>query len=150
MQEVELAYLHFQLIMVSFYPYLFISICGNTLLIFMLLLTCLSMPINNAITQTIFMVIFISGSLLTWGKPLDASSDISPRYLSATYSQLTISLLLQTPYDNRLCFLLTGVRQVGEGPCSVVGAFYHLSPLQQFYLLSVTQSELSFLMSLTA
>ena len=122
-------YLHFQLITVSFYPYLFISIHGKTLLICMLLLTCLFMPINNAITQTIFMVLFTSGSLLTWGKPLDTSSNISPRYLSATYSQLTISLLLQTTYDDRLCFLLPGVRQVGEGPHSAVGASYLLFPL---------------------
>ena len=49
------------------------------------------MPIDNINTQTIFMVLFTSGSLLTWGKPLDASSSVSPRYLSATYSQLTKS-----------------------------------------------------------
>ena len=134
--------------MVSFYPYLFISICGKTLLIFMLLLTCLFMPINNAITQTIFVVLFTSGSLLTWGKPLDVSSDISPRYLSATYSQLTISLLLQTPYNDRLCFLLTGVRQVGEGPYPAVGHLTICPPLKQFHLPSITQMELSFLMSL--
>ena len=95
----------------------------------MLSLTCLVMPINNAITQTIFVVLFTSGLLLIWGKPLDTSSNISPRYLSATYSQLTISLLLQTSYDDRLCFLLTGVRQVREGPCPSVGASYHLFPL---------------------
>ena len=45
-QEVELTWLHFQLITVSFYPYLFLSICGKTLLIFMLSLMCLFMPIN--------------------------------------------------------------------------------------------------------
>ena len=64
--------------MVSFYPYLFISIHGRTLLIFMLLLTHLIMPINYIITQTIFVVLFTSRSLLTWGKPLDASSNICP------------------------------------------------------------------------
>ena len=81
----------FQLIMVSFYTYLFISIHGRTLLIFMLSLTHLTMSIDNVNTQTTFMVLFTSGSLLTWGKPLDALSSISPRYLSATYSQLTTS-----------------------------------------------------------
>ena len=81
----------FQLIMVSFYPYLFISTHGRTLVIFILLLTCLIMPINNVITQTIFVVLFTSGLLLTFGKPLDTLSGLSPRYLSAAYSQLTIS-----------------------------------------------------------
>ena len=90
-QDVKLTYLCFHIIMVSFYPYLFISIHGRTLLIFMLLLTHLIMPISNISTQTIFVVLFTSGSVLIWGKPLDASSSICPRYLSATYSQLTIS-----------------------------------------------------------
>ena len=90
-QDIKLTYLCFQLITVSFYPYLFISIHDRTLLIFMLLLTCLIMPISHVSTQTIFMVLFTSRSLLIWGKPLDASSSISPRYLSATYSQLPIS-----------------------------------------------------------
>ena len=84
-------HLCFQLVMVSFYPHLFISIHGRTPLIPVLLLIHLIMPINNVITHTIFMVLFTSGSLLTWGKLLDALSSISPRYLSATYSQLTIS-----------------------------------------------------------
>ena len=80
----------FQDITVSFYTYLFISIHDRTLLIFKLSLTCPIMPINNVNTQTIFMVLFISRSLLTWEKPLDASSGISPRYLPTTHSQLTI------------------------------------------------------------
>ena len=63
------------------------------------------------------------------GEPLDTLSDISPRYLSATYSQFTISLLLQTLYNDRLCFPLNEVRQVGEGPCPTVKASYHLSHL---------------------
>ena len=81
----------FQLIKVSFYTYLFTSIHGRTLLIFMLSLTCQIMPIDNVNTQTTFMVLFTSRSLLTWGKPIDALSVISPRYLPPTYSQLTIS-----------------------------------------------------------
>ena len=77
--------------MVSFYTYLFISIHGRSLLIFMLLLTHLIMPIDNVNTQTIFMVLFTSGPLLTWGEPLDASSGLSNGYLSATHSQSTTS-----------------------------------------------------------
>ena len=48
------------------------------------------MSIDNVNTQTIFMVLFTSRSLLTWEKPLDASSGISHRYLSTIYSQLTV------------------------------------------------------------
>ena len=119
----------FQLITVSFYTYLFISIHGRTLLIFMLSLTCLIMPIDNVNTQTIFMVLFTSGSLLTWGKPSDTSSSISPRYLSTTYSQLTISPFfyrhhMMTDY----AFFLTRAGQVGEGAHLAVGEPYHLPP----------------------
>ena len=81
----------FQHITVHFHTYLFISIHDRTLLILMLLLTCPIMPIDNINTQTTFMVLFTSESLLTWGKPLDASSGISHRYLSTTYSQLMVS-----------------------------------------------------------
>ena len=72
--------------MVSFYTCLFTFIHGRTLL-----MTHLIMPIDNIITQTIFVVLFTSRSLLTWEKPLDASSSVSPRYSSTTYSQLTTS-----------------------------------------------------------
>ena len=115
--------------MVSFYPYLFISIHGTTLLIFMLLLTHLIMPINNVITQTIFMVLFTSRSLPTWGKPLDALSGISPRYLSATYSELIISPFfcrhhVMTDY----AFVTQGSDRVGKDLAPAVGAPYHLPP----------------------
>ena len=75
----------------GFHTYLFISIHDRTLLILMLSLTHPVMPIDNVNTQTIFMVLFTSRSQLTWGKLLDTSSGISPRYLSTTYTQLTVS-----------------------------------------------------------
>ena len=110
----------------------------------MLLLTHLIMPITNVITQIIFMVLFTSRSLHTWRKPLDALSGISPRYLSATYSQLTTSLFfcrhhMMTDY----AFFSQGLEQVGEGPCPIVGVPYHLPPLQQSHISSLTQLELS-------
>ena len=55
----------------------------------MLLLTHLNILIDKVITQTIFMVLSTSRSFSHLGRPLDASSGISPKYLSATYSQLT-------------------------------------------------------------
>ena len=47
---------------------------------------CTNSGIDDVNTQTRFMVLFTLGSLLTWGKPLDASSGISPRYLSTMVS----------------------------------------------------------------
>ena len=60
------------------------------------------------------------------------------------------TLLLQTPYDDRLCFLLTRVRQWGKDLTPLWGCLTICPPLQQFYLPSITQSELSSLMSLKA
>ena len=147
----KLTHLCFQLITVSFYPYLFISIHGRTLLIFMLLLTHLIMPINNVITQTIFIVLFTSGSLLTRGKPLDALSSISPRHLSATYSQLTIS-----PFFCRHCmmtdyaFFSQGLDGWGKDLTPLWGHLTICLPLQQIYISSITQLELSSLTRLKA
>ena len=139
----------FQHIMVSFCTYLFISIHGRTLLIFMLSLTHLIMPIDNVNTQTIFMVLFTFWSLLTLGKPLDASSNISPRYLSATYSQLTTSPFfyrhhMMTDY----AFFSQGLDRWGKDLAPLVGCLTICLPLQQFHISSITQSELSSLTSL--
>ena len=87
------------------------------------------MSIDDVNTQTRFMVLFTSMSLLTWGKPLDTSSGISPRYLSTLYSQLTIfPFLLQTSYNDRVCFLFIRGSQVEEGNGLNVGGYQHLSP----------------------
>ena len=140
----------FQHITVIFHTYLFIRVHDRTLLILMLLLTHPIMPIYNINTQTIFVVLFTSGSLLTWGKSLDASSRISPRYLSTTYSQLTVS-----PFFYRHLFMtdyafFSGVGQVGEGDGLAVGEPYHLPTLQQFHIPSITPVELSSLTSIKA
>ena len=134
----------------KFLPYLFISIHGRTLLTFMLLLTCLIMPINNVITQTIFVVLFISGSLLTCGKPLDASSSVSPMYLSATYSQLTTSLFYRHHMMTDYAFFSQGLDRWGKDLALLWGCLMILPPLQQFHISSITQSELSSLTSLKA
>ena len=150
-QDMKLTHLCFQLIMVSFYSYLFISIHGRTLLIFMLLLTHLFMPINNIITQTIFMVLFTSSSLLTWGKPSDASFGLSPQvFVCHLLSIDYIPLLLQTPFDDRLHFLLIRVRQMGKDLTPLWGHLTICPPLQQFHIPSITQLELSSLTSLKA
>ena len=85
------------------------------------------MSVVEVKTQTRFMVLFTSGSLLTWGKPSDASPGISPRYLPAIYSQLTISPFpLQTSHHDRVCFLLTKSRPMEKRDGSNVGGHQHL------------------------
>ena len=109
------------------------------------------MSVDEVNTQTRFMVLFTLGSLLTWGKPLDTSSGISPRYLSTIYSQLTTSpFLLQTSYNDRVHFLFTRGRQVEKGDGLNVGEYQHLPPLQCFHTPSLTLVELSSLTSLKA
>ena len=65
-------------IMVRFQVYLFIFTCDKALLIFWLSLTYLFHALIKVKTQTRFMVLFTSRSLLTWGKSLDDSPGISP------------------------------------------------------------------------
>ena len=125
----------FQHYRVSFYTYLFISIHDRTLLIFMLLLTCPIRPIDNINTQTIFLVPFTSRSLLTWGKPLDALSSISPRYLSTTYSQLTISpFFYRHPIMTDYAFFSQGLDRWGKEMALLWGSLTISPPLQQFHI----------------
>ena len=109
------------------------------------------MPIDNVNTQTIFMVLFTSGSLLTWGKSLDALSSVSPRYLSTTYSQLTISPFFYRHHImTEYAFFSQGSDRWGKELALLWGSLTICPPLQQFHISSITQSELSSLTSLKA
>ena len=97
------------------------------------------------------MVLFTSGSLLTWGKPLDVSSGISPRYSSATYSQLSASpffyrYYMMTDYTS----FSPGSDRWGKELALLWGNLTICPPLQQFHISSITQLELSSLTSLKA
>ena len=117
----------------------------------MLLLTHLIMSINNVITQTIFMVLFTSRSLLTWTKTLDALSGISPRYLSATYYQLIISPFFCRHYMmTDYAFFLHGLDRWGKDLTPLWGCLTICHQLQQFHISSITQLELSLLTRLKA
>ena len=97
------------------------------------------------------MVLFTSGSLLTWRKPLDASSGISPRYLSTIYSQLTTSpFLLQTCYNDRVCFFSQGVDRWRKEMALMWGSINICPPLWWFHIPFLTPVELSSLTSLKA
>ena len=117
----------------------------------MLSLTCLIMPIDKVITQTIFLVLFTSGSLLTWDRPLDALSGISPQIficylLSINYIPLFYRYYMMTDYAS-FCKVLTG----GGRTLPCYGEHLNICPsLQQFHISSITQSELSSLTGLKA
>ena len=109
------------------------------------------MSIDDVNTQTIFMVLSTSGPLLTWGKPLDTSSGISPRYLSTTYSQLNVSPFfyrhpIMTDYD----FFSQGSDRWGNEVALLWGSLTICPPLQQFQIPSITPAELSSPTSLKA
>ena len=144
-------YWYLQCITVSLHTYLFIFIHDRTLLILMLSLTCAIMSIENVITQTIFMVLFTSGSLLTWGKPLDTSCGISPRYLSTTYSQLTVSpSFYRHPIMTDYTFFSQGSDMWGKEMALLWGSITICPLLKQFHIPSITLAELSSLTSLKA
>ena len=117
----------FLCIAVRFHAYLFIFIHGKTLLIFLLSWHIHLMSVVEVKTQTRFMVLFTSGSLLIWGKSLDSSPGVSPRYMPATYSHLIISpFLLQTSHHDRVCLFLTKSRLMEKRDGSNVGGHQHL------------------------
>ena len=85
------------------------------------------MPVIEVKTQTKFMVLFTSRSLLTWGKSLDASPGVCPRYLPAIYPQLSISpYLLQTLHYGRVCLFPTESRLLEKRYGSPVGGYQYL------------------------
>ena len=85
------------------------------------------MPVIEVKTQTRFIVLFTSGSLLTLGKPLDALPGVSPRYLPAICPYLTISpYLLQTSHYGRGCLFPSESRPVEKRYGSPVGEYQYL------------------------
>ena len=109
------------------------------------------MSIDDVNTQTIFIILFTSRSLLTWGKPLDASSGIYPRYLSTIYSQLTVSLFFyRHPIMRDYTFFSQGLDRLGKEMALPWGSLTICPPLQQFHIPSITLAELSSHTSLKA
>ena len=129
--------------MVSFYTYLFVSIHDRTLRIPMLSLTCLILPIDKVITQTIFVVQFTSRSLSYSGKTL--------RCLMWHLPQVYICYLLSINYipffyrynmmTNYAFFLQSSDRWGKDLP--LLWGYLDICPsLWQFHIPLVTQSEL--------
>ena len=88
------------------------------------------MSIDDVNTQTIFMVLFTSRSLLIWGKPLRCLIWHLPRVF--VYHLLSINgipFLLQTSYHDRLCLLFSRVGQMGEGDGLTVGRASPSAPI---------------------
>ena len=97
------------------------------------------------------MVLFTSGSLLTWGKSLDALPGVCSRYLPVIYSQLTISsYLLQTSHHDRVCLFPTKVDQWRKD-MALMWRDINICPLLNWFQIpSLSQAELSSLNGLKA
>ena len=90
------------------------------------------------------MVLFTSGSLLTWGKSPGTSPGVSPRHLPAIYPSLTISsYLLQMLHYARVCLFPTESRLVEKRDGSPVRDISICPPLHWFQPLCHSQAELS-------
>ena len=113
-----------------------------------LLLTCPNMPADKILTQTIFNL--HPGHFLTWERPLDTSSGVSPRYLSATNSQLTTSPHYRHSAMSNYDFFFKDPSQWQETFQSLWGHLDICSVLHQFHITSITYLELSSLTSLKA
>ena len=90
------------------------------------------------------------GHFLTWERPLHASSGISPRYSSATSSQLTISSHYRYNMMSNYEFFSKGSSWWEEAFLSFWGCLDICPLLNQFHVMSITHSEFSSLTSLKA
>ena len=140
----------FQPITVSFYTYTFIFMHDRTLGSLLLSLTCLNMPGDKTITQTIFVVQFTSRSFPHLGRPMDTSSSISLRYSSATSFPLTISSHYRYNMMSKFEFFFKDPGWWGKTYASLGGCLDICPPLDQLHLASETYPELSSLTSLRA
>ena len=109
----------------------------------MLLLTHLIMPMDKVITQTIFVVLFTSGSLSHLGETLRCLIWHLPRYLSPTYSQFTTFSFCRYNMMTEYTFFSQGCDRWGKDLALLWG---HLG----ICITSINQSELSSLTGLMA
>ena len=117
----------------------------------MLSLTRLIMPIDKVITQTIFVVLFTSGSLSHLGETLRCLIWHLPQVfvcylLSINYIPLFYRYYMMTDY----AFFLQGSDTWGKDLALLWGHLNICPSLQQFHISSITQSELSSLTGLMA
>ena len=108
------------------------------------------MHADETITQTIFAIQFTSRSFSHLGRPLDASSGISPRYSSATSFPLTISSHYRYNLMSKFEFLSKDPGQWGKTYASLWGCLDICPSLDQLHLASMTYPELISLTSLRA
>ena len=90
------------------------------------------------------------GHFFTWKRSPDVLSGVSPRYSSATNSQLTASSLYRYNMMSNYTFFSKGSSQWGEAFLSIWDCLDICPLLQQFNVTSITQLELSSLTSLKA
>ena len=108
------------------------------------------MHADKTITQTIFMVLFTSGSFPHLGIPLDALSGISSRYSSATSFPLNILSHYRYNPMGDFQFFSKDPSQWGKDYTDLWGHLDICPSLGQLHLVSLTFPELSSLISLRA
>ena len=138
----------FQPTEVSFYTYTFIFILDRISRSLLPLLTHLDMHADKTNTQTIFMVLFTSQSFPHLGRPLNASSGISHRYLSATSFPLTILSHYRYHPMGEFQFFSKDPSWWGKDYTDLWGHLDICPLLDQLHLVSLTCPELSSLISL--
>ena len=119
-------YCCFQPIKVSFYNYPFNAIHDRIPRTLSLSQTCLNMPADKIATQTLWFNSHL-GHFLTWERSLDTLSGISPRYSSATNSQLTASSLYRYNMIANYAFFSQGSGWWGKDFLITLGMSGHLS-----------------------
>ena len=90
------------------------------------------------------------GHFSTWERPLDALSGVSPQYSSATSSRLTVSSHYRYKLMSDFEFFSKDPSWWGKAFASIWGHLDIYPLLNQFHLVSITYSELSFLTRLRA
>ena len=108
------------------------------------------MHADKNITQTIFAVQFTCGSFPHLGRPLDASSGISPRYLSATIFPLTVLSHYRYNPMGEFEFFLKDHCQWGKAYAYLWGHLDICPSLGQLHVAPMIYPELSSLISLRA
>ena len=122
--------------MVSFYTYLIISINDRTTRTLLLLLTCLNMLIDKAITQTIFMILFTSRSLSHLGETLRHLIWHLPQVFICYLLSINYILFLQIQHDDQLCLLFApGSDRLGKDLAHYYGGTSIFAPHYNNFIL---------------
>ena len=148
--DLHLEYFQYWQIKVSFYTCSFVFMHDRMLRTILWSWTCPHTLADKIITQQSLQLNFHPGYFLTWGRPLGATSSISPCIHLPLAFSWPISLIAGQPNMSDYNFFSKGPSWWGEAFQSLWGHHDICPLLDQFHVASITQSELSSLTSLKA